>query len=297
MNKIIVEKRNGTEEDYDQHKIYNAIINAMKFGSGIVKEYVAITIAQEITKEFTDLEKLKVSIVKDIEPLVFSKLVEKKETITARMYEAYRAKQELQRTEFLLDEEIEGIVNGSNEDERRENSNKNPDSNGTQRDLIAGVYSRNYSRRRKLPINVLTAHDESQIHFHDSDYFMQYMHNCCLDDLEDMLTNGTVINGKLIETPKSFQTACTVATQIVQQIANGQYGGQTISLSHLAPFVRISYEKIKRNKIAEWEENEFIYTEKKLEKAVMKTLKKEVAAGIQTIQYQVNTFSTSNGWW
>ena len=297
MSKIIVEKRNGTEEDYNQHKIYSAIMNAMKFGSGIVKENVAIIIAQEITKQFIDLRRERVSIERDIEPLVFAKLVEKKETITARMYEAYRAKRELQRTEFSLDKEIEGIVNGSNEDERRENSNKNPDSNGTQRDLIAGVYSRNYSRRKKLPVNVLTAHDESQIHFHDTDYYMQYMHNCSLDDLEDMLTNGTVINGKLIETPKSFQTACTVATQIVQQIANGQYGGQTISLSHLAPFVRISYEKIKKDKIEEWEENGFEYSEKRLEKAVMKVLRKEVASGVQTIQYQVNTFSTSNGWW
>ena len=295
MESMLVEKRNGLIEPFDAQKIFIAIMNAMKHGSGIIKEDIATEIVHEITKAFTESDKNTFSITTDIEPLVFSKLCEKGETITARMYEAYRAKRELQRTEYALDEEIEGIIDGSNEDERRENSNKNPNAAGTQRDLMAGVYSRSHSRRKKLPINVLTAHDESQIHFHDSDYFIQHIHNCCLVNLEDMLTNGTVINGKLIESPRSFQTACTVATQIVQQIANGQYGGQTFSLSHLAPFVRISYEKIKRNKQEEWDEAGFCYTSSMLERAVIKALRKEIAAGIQTIQYQVNTFATSNG--
>ena len=211
------------------------------------------------------------------------------------MYECYRAKRELQRQENALDDAEAGIVDGYNKEEREENSNKNPDIAATQRDLMAGTYSRDYSRRKKLPINIMAAHDEGQIHFHDSDYFMQHIHNCCLVNLEDMLQNGTVINGKKIEPPKSFQTCCTIATQIVQQIANGQYGGQTISLTHLAPFVRVSYKKIKANKIAEWNANEFIYTESMLESAVMKELKKEIKAGVQTIQYQINTFSTSNG--
>ena len=292
---LLVQKRNGKIDNFDGQKIYNAIMKAMKYGSGIVKEDVAITITHEITQELMSLNKKTISITNDIEPLVFNKLCDKGETITARMYECYRAKRELQRQENALDEAEAGIVDGYNKEEREENSNKNPDIAATQRDLMAGTYSRDYSRRKKLPINIMAAHDEGQIHFHDSDYFMQHIHNCCLVNLEDMLQNGTVINGKKIEPPKSFQTCCTIATQVVQQIANGQYGGQTISLTHLAPFVRVSYKKIKANKIAEWNANEFIYTESMLESAVMKELKKEIKAGVQTIQYQINTFSTSNG--
>ena len=292
---LLVQKRNGKIDNFDGQKIYNAIMKAMKYGSGIVKEDVATTITHEITQELMSLNKKTISITNDIEPLVFNKLCDKGETITARMYECYRAKRELQRQENALDEAEAGIVDGYNKEEREENSNKNPDIAATQRDLMAGTYSRDYSRRKKLPINIMAAHDEGQIHFHDSDYFMQHIHNCCLVNLEDMLQNGTVINGKKIEPPKSFQTCCTIATQVVQQIANGQYGGQTISLTHLAPFVRVSYKKIKANKIAEWNANEFIYTESMLESAVMKELKKEIKAGVQTIQYQINTFSTSNG--
>lgn len=292
---LLVQKRNGKIDNFDGQKIYNAIMKAMKYGSGIVKEDVATTITHEITQELMGLNKKTISITNDIEPLVFNKLCDKGETITARMYEGYRAKRELQRQENALDEAEAGIVDGYNKEEREENSNKNPDIAATQRDLMAGTYSRDYSRRKKLPINIMAAHDEGQIHFHDSDYFMQHIHNCCLVNLEDMLQNGTVINGKKIEPPKSFQTCCTIATQVVQQIANGQYGGQTISLTHLAPFVRVSYKKIKANKIAEWNANEFIYTESMLESAVMKELKKEIKAGVQTIQYQINTFSTSNG--
>lgn len=292
---LLVQKRNGKIDNFDGQKIYNAIMKAMKYGSGIVKEDVATTITHEITQELMSLNKKTISITNDIEPLVFNKLCDKGETITARMYECYRAKRELQRQENALDEAEAGIVDGYNKEEREENSNKNPDIAATQRDLMAGTYSRDYSRRKKLPINIIAAHDEGQIHFHDSDYFMQHIHNCCLVNLEDMLQNGTVINGKKIEPPKSFQTCCTIATQVVQQIANGQYGGQTISLTHLAPFVRVSYKKIKANKIAEWNANEFIYTESMLESAVMKELKKEIKAGVQTIQYQINTFSTSNG--
>ena len=292
---LLVQKRNGKIDNFDGQKIYNAIMKAMKYGSGIVKEDVATTITHEITQELMSLNKKTISITNDIEPLVFNKLCDKGETITARMYEGYRAKRELQRQENALDETEAGIVDGYNKEEREENSNKNPDIAATQRDLMAGTYSRDYSRRKKLPINIMAAHDEGQIHFHDSDYFMQHIHNCCLVNLEDMLQNGTVINGKKIEPPKSFQTCCTIATQVVQQIANGQYGGQTISLTHLAPFVRVSYKKIKANKIAEWNANEFIYTESMLESAVMKELKKEIKAGVQTIQYQINTFSTSNG--
>lgn len=295
METILVQKRNGTTENFNEQKIYNAIMKAMKYGSGIVKENIATEITHEMANELTNSEKKVITIVNDIEPMVFDKLCNKGETITARMYEAYRAKRELQRQENELDDAEAGIVDGYNKDEREENSNKNPDIAATQRDLMAGLYSRSYSRRKKLPVNITAAHDEGQIHFHDTDYFMQHINNCCLVNLDDMLQNGTVINNKLIEKPKSFQTACTVSTQIVQQVANGQYGGQTISLTHLAPFVRTSYEKIKANKIAEWDKNDFIYTKSMLENAVMKELRKEIKAGVQTIQYQINTFSTSNG--
>ena len=176
-----------------------------------------------------------------------------------------------------------------------ENSNKDATVLATQRDLIAGEFSRDYCRRMMLPTKIVQAHDDGIIHFHDMDYFIQKMFNCCLVNLEDMFAKGTVINGKLIETPKSLQTACTIATQIVQQIACGQYGGQTISLSHLAPFVRVSYNKhIKAIK----EEGKAIgidYTEEQIKKIADSRLKEEIKAGVQTIQYQINTFSTTNG--
>ena len=285
---LLVRKRNGMHVEFDEQKIYNAIMKAMKYGSGIVKQDIATEITHEITEELWKMDKV-ISIVDDIEPLVFSKLCDKGEKITARMYEAYRAKRELQRQENSLDEAEIGIVDGYNQEERKENSNKNPDIAATQRDLIAGTYSRDYSRRKKLPVNITAAHDEGQIHFHDSDYFIQHIHNCCLVNLEDMLQNGTVINNKMIETPKSFQTCCTIATQVVQQIANGQYGGQTISLTHLAPFVRISYfkhlDKYKKRGCSPEE----------AETWAMEDLREEIKAGVQTIQYQINTFSTSNG--
>lgn len=312
----LVEKRDGREVPFDEQKIYIAITNAMTHGSGIIKEYIAAEIASEIKKELRLKEK--VSIIQDIEPMVFNKLIEKNELITARMYEAYRAKRELQREEYSLDEAIMGIVDGTNKDVGEENSNKNQNIAATQRDLIAGEYSRNYTRRKLMPINIMAAHDEGQIHFHDSDYFIQRMHNCQLTDLESMLTKGTVINGKLIESPNSFQTACTIATQIVQQIANGQYGGQTFTISHLAPFVRISYEKhfaklqkkfgkeLYKKYYDNWAERfeekrelfrEFLtYQMNDMAKEeAERLLKDEIKAGVQTIQYQINTFSTSNG--
>lgn len=295
ISTLLVQKRNGTIVNYDEQKIYNAIMSAMKYGSGIVKEKIARNITDEITEELINTGKKTISIVNDIEPMVFEKLCNKGETITARMYEAYRAKRELQRQENKIDDDILGIVEGYNKDEIEENSNKNAYIVSTQRDLIAGIYSKDYTRRKKLPLNIVAAHDEGIIHFHDLDYFIQHSNNCCLVNLEDMLQNGTVINGKLIEKPKSFQTACTISTQIVQQIANEQYGGQTISVTHLAPFVRISHDKIKEQKRYEWDMYDFEYTESMLEAATMVDLKREIKAGVQTIQYQINTFSTTCG--
>ena len=281
-----VVKRNGSLAGFDKNKIYNAIMKAMKNGSGIVKPNIAKKIADEIEEEFADRDEIRIS---EIETAVFDKLIAKKQKITAKAYESYRAIQEFKRNRTELDKIIEGIVDGTNEEAINENSNKNAYIASTQRDLMAGEYSKDYSRRNLLPANILYAHDEGIIHMHDLDYFMQHIHNCCLVNLKDMLQNGTVINRKMIEKPKSLQTACTVATQAVQQIANGQYGGQTISLAHLAPFVRISFhkylEKYKNRGFSPEDANTY----------AMEDLHEEIKAGIQTIQYQINTFSTSNG--
>ena len=290
MVKVI--KRDCTEANFNKEKILNAILKAMTSGSGIVKPKIAEDIADEIFEETKDREEVSIS---EIESMVFDKLISKKQRLTARAYEGYRSIREFQREENELDDVVYGIVEGTDKEVLDENSNKNSYIAPTQRDLIAGELSRNYSRRNLLPINITQAHDEGIIHFHDADYFVQHIHNCQLVNLEDMLQNGTVINTKMIEKPKSFQTACTVATQIVQQVANSQYGGQTITLSHLAPFVRISREKWVKRVIQDFEETGVTYDMEHVNCIADKRLKEEIKAGIQTIQFQVNTFNTSNG--
>lgn len=281
-----VVKRNGNLVDFDKNKIETAIMKAMKYGSGIVRPIIAQNIADEIEEYFKDRNEVKIF---EIETEVFNRLISKKQKLTAKAYESYRAIQEFKRHHSDLDTKIEGIVDGTNKDAIDENSNKNAYIASTQRDLIAGEYSKDYCRRTLLPENILHAHDEGILHMHDLDYFLEHIHNCCLVDLDDMLQNGTVINRKMIEKPKSLRTAGTIATQVVQQVANGQYGGQTISLAHLAPFVRDSYEKYLekyRNRGCSPEETEAW---------AMEDLKKEIKDCIQTIQYQINTFSTCNG--
>lgn len=290
MKSIYVVKRNNRFVEFDRVKIYEAIMKAMKYGSGIIDKGIAEAIAKEI-----EIEAGKQIEIGAIEVLVYSKLINYGHEITARAYESYRSVREYQRKKLVIDDRITGIVNGSNLDVIKENSNKNAFMASTQRDLIAGEYSKDYCERRLLPGNIVQAEKNGVIHFHDKDYFIQPIFNCCLVDLKNMLGEGTVINGKLIEPPKSFHTACTVATQIVQQIANGQYGGQTITLSHLAPFVRVSYEKHKKNILAEGELVGVDYRKEQIELLAEKRLKKEIEDGIQTIQYQINTFSTSNG--
>lgn len=290
MVKVI--KRDCTEANFNKEKILNAILKAMTSGSGIVKPKIAEDIADEIFEETKDREEVSIS---EIESMVFDKLISKKQRLTARAYEGYRSIREFQREENELDDVVYGIVEGTDKEVLDENSNKNAYIAPTQRDLIAGELSRNYSRRNLLPINITQAHDEGVIHFHDADYFVQHIHNCQLVNLEDMLQNGTVINTKMIEKPKSFQTACTVATQIVQQVANSQYGGQTITLSHLAPFVRISREKWVKRVIQDFEETGVTYNMEHVNYIADKRLREEIKAGIQTIQFQVNTFNTSNG--
>ncbi len=285
-------KRDCSEVDFDASKIEQAILKAMKYGSGIIRPQVAKDIADEIEEFSKPLESISIY---DIEDMVYDKLISKGQRLTAKSYEGYRAVQEFQRENNTIDDSVYGIVTGENKDAINENSNKNAYVAATQRDLIAGEFSKDYCRRKKLPTQIVQAHDEGVIHFHDMDYYIQSIHNCDLIDLKDMFANGTVINKKLIETPKSLQTACTVATQIVQQVANGQYGGQTFSLAHLAPYVRVSYEKHKK-RIAE--EGKIIgvhYTDEQVEALANQRLKQEIRDGVQTIQFQINTFSTSNG--
>lgn len=287
-------KRDGqTIEHFDKNKIYSAIMKAMQNGSGIIKPDIAQSIADTIETTFMNTkEQLSVP---EIEMLVFQQLVMKGQILTAKAYESYRAVQAFKKNYTELDCNIEGIVDGKNKSVIEENSNKNAYIASTQRDLIAGEYSKDYTRRNLLSENIMYAHDEGILHFHDADYFLEHIHNCCLVNLKDMLNNGTIINRKMIEPPKSFRVACTVATQIVQQVANGQYGGQTISIAHLAPFLRVSYYKIKKKTIAKWNKLGFKYTEEKLEQSVQQDLHEELKDGVQTIQYQINTFSTCNG--
>ena len=285
-------KRNGSKVDFDPSKIELAILKAMRYGSGVVDETCAKDISFEIHEEHQGDEDISIYRIED---QVFEKLIKKEQILTAKAYEGYRKVREFQRETNTIDNEVFGIVTGENQEALDENSNKDPNILATQRDLIAGEFSRDYCRRMMLPPKIVQAHDDGIIHFHDMDYYIQQMHNCDLVDLKDMFENGTVINGKLIETPKSLQTACTVATQIVQQVANGQYGGQTISLSHLAPFVRVSFDKHKEKVRKEGEMIGRDYTEQEVNLIADDRLHDEIVSGIQTIQYQINTFSTTNG--
>lgn len=289
-------KRNGKSVEFNSRKIENAILAAMRYGSGIVDEDCAREVAIEIEKEvqIEVKDKGEVSIY-HVEDLVFQKLIEKEQLLTAKSYEGYRRVREFQRSTNTIDESIYGIVTGHNKDAMEENSNKDAYVLATQRDLIAGEFSKDYCRRTMIPANIVQAHDDGIIHFHDMDYYVQEMHNCDLVNLKDIFANGTVINKKLIETPRSLQTACTVATQIVQQVANGQYGGQTISLSHLAPFVRVSENKHREMVMEEGKLIGREYTAEELELIAGRRLHEEIKSGIQTIQYQINTFSTTNG--
>lgn len=291
---IKVIKRNGSVVEFDKDKISQAILKSMKFGSGIIKPSIAEEIAVEIEKEYVDTREEEISI-SDIEKRVFNKLVQKKQEATARAYESYRAVQEYKRHRTFLDESIEQIVDGTNEEVLEENSNKAGDIAPTQRDLIAGEYSKDYSRRALLPNNILSAHDEGIIHFHDMDYFISHITNCCVFNLDDMLQNGTIISEALIEPPKSFRTACTVTSQIVAQVASNQYGGQTWSLSHLAKFVDVSRKKIRLKVIKEGIDNNISYTEEQIDSITESRLLDEVKDGIQTVTYQLYTLLTTNG--
>ena len=286
-------KRDCTSVPFDKNKIYTAIMKAMKNGSGIVKPKIADEIANEIYEAHKNEDEISIST---IESDVFDKLITKKQRLTARAYEGYRSKQEFQRdNNNTTDNDVIELINGVNDYWISENANKNPVLNTTVRDYMAGIVSTDAVRRYLLPPEIVQAHDEGIIHFHDADYFLQKEHNCCLINLEDMLQNNTVISEKLIETPHSFSTACTVTTQIIAQVASSQYGGQSISLTHLAPFVDVSRQYIRKELTAEYKLLNISVPPDLFEEIVKRRLKKEITKGIQTIQYQVETLMTTNG--
>ena len=295
-----VVKRDGHIVPFDKEKISTAILKAMKYGSGIEKEKIANDIANEIESELAGVETVSIS---DIETLVYNKLISKKQKLTAKAYEDYRAVREYQRQHNTIDNKVLGIIDGTNKASLSENSNKNEALISTCRDLVAEEVSKDISLRMMLPPHIAQAHQEGIIHIHDLGHYLNHSFNCCLVNLEDMLQNGTVINGKMIEKPHSFRTACTIATQIIAQVASAQFGGQTITLSHLAPFVRIS-EEIIRKEVEEEFSGMYGYEdysgyhqliEECIEDTVRKRLSKEIRDGVQTFQYQINTLQTSNG--
>ena len=281
-------KRDCTEVDFDKSKISNAILKAMKNGSGIVKPKIAEDIANEIEEKYKDKEEVSIY---DIELMVYDKLITKKQKLTAKAYEGYRSIREFQReNENTTDSEISELLDGESEYWNTENSNKNSKVLNTQRDYMAGIVSKDISRRFLLPPEIVQANDEGIIHFHDIDYFgMKAMSNCSLINLEDMLQNGTCINKVMIEKPHRFITACTIATQIILGVTSLQYGGATITLTHLAPFVRDSYNKY-YDKYKSWG-----FNDEDCKKYAKKDTKKEIADGVQTFNYQCNSMSNSNG--
>ena len=286
-------KRSGEEVTFDATKIFNAIKKANTDVSGTDKipDAVISTITDAVVKKCNEFDRaLSVEEIQDI--------VEREMNAThyheaAKQYIIYRYKRSLARQKNTTDDKILALVNGVNEEVKQENSNKNPTVVSVQRDYVAGEVSRDIVRRQLLPKDVVDAHDKGIVHFHDSDYFIQRMFNCCLINLEDMLQNGTVISGTAIEKPKSFLTACTIATQIVAQVASCQYGGQTISLAHLAPFVDVSRQKIRRQ--LKEELGDASISNDQFERIVRLRLEREIRSGVQTIQYQVETLMTTNG--
>lgn len=297
-------KRDCSEVDFDKSKISAAILKAMKNGSGIVKPKIAEDIANEIENECKDKnneckDKNEVS-VSDIESMVFNKLITKKQRLTAKAYEGYRSIREFQReNENTTDTEIHDLVEDKDEYWKDENANKNPVLNPTKRDYITGSVSTDMTKRYLLSPEIIQAHNEGLIHFHDADYFLQHMHNCGLVNSEDMLQNNTVISETLIETPHSLSTACNVETQAIAQIASNQYGGQSISLAHLAPFVDVSRKSIRKKVTEELYNNGLIseYNEDLAEviNITNERLKEEIEKSVQTIQYQLVTLMTTNG--
>ena len=287
-------KRNGSEENFDVSKISAAVAKANKAcEKGAISAEEIEDVADYVEYKCNKMNRA-VS-VEEIQDMVENQLMAKGAFELARRYVRYRYTRSLIRKANTTDNKILTLIECSNEEVKQENSNKNPTVNSVQRDYMAGEVSRDLTKRLLLPQDIIEAHEQGIIHFHDADYFAQHMHNCDLVNLEDMLQNGTVISETLIEKPHSFSTACNIATQIIAQVASNQYGGQSISLAHLAPFVQISREKIKREFDAEVKELGCDPDEETRARIVEDRLRKEITRGVQTIQYQVVTLLTTNG--
>ncbi|HIZ42200.1 MAG TPA: anaerobic ribonucleoside-triphosphate reductase [Candidatus Gemmiger excrementigallinarum] len=288
-------KRNGSEAVFDITKIIAAITKA----NNVVAESQRLTNHQiiEISDKVqtTCLSRGHAMNVEEIQDIVEDAIMATGAYEVARKYITYRYVQSLKRTHNTTDDRILSLIECNNEEVKQENSNKNPTVNSVQRDYMAGEVSKDLTMRMLLPPEVVKAHEEGIIHFHDADYYAQHMHNCDLVNLDDMLQNGTVISGTLIEKPHSFSTACNIATQIIAQVASSQYGGQSISLTHLAPFVDVSRKKIRRDVEAEMKELGIDPGEQKISEIVEARLREEIKRGVQTIQYQVVTLMTTNG--
>ncbi|MCI5935032.1 MAG: anaerobic ribonucleoside-triphosphate reductase [Lachnospiraceae bacterium] len=288
-------KRSGAEVDFDISKIIAAVQKANE----------SVPVAERMTQEqilrisnqvMASCEEMKRAMnVEEIQDLVENQIMDLRAFGVARNYITYRYKRALVRKSNSTDEQILSLIECNNEEVKQENSNKNPTVNSVQRDYMAGEVSKDITRRFLLPPDIVEAHEKGLIHFHDADYFAQHMHNCCLVNLEDMLQNGTVISETMIEKPKSFATACNIATQCVAQIASAQYGGQSISLAHLAPFVQVSREKYRKKVREEFEAEQLELDEEKMNDIAEMRLREEIKQGVQMIQYQVISLMTTNG--
>ena len=288
-------KRNGAEAVFDITKIIAAISKANNQASepNRMTQQQIIAIADKV--EAACLKMNRAPSVEEIQEMVETGLMESGAFEVAKLYIRYRYTRSLVRRSNTTDNRILSLIECNNEEVKQENANKNPTVNSVQRDYMAGEVSNDIARRLLLPEDIVKAHEEGIIHFHDMDYYAQHMHNCDLVNLEDMLQNGTVISGTMIEKPHSFSTACNIATQIIAQVASNQYGGQSISLTHLAPFVQVSREKITKDVIEEAVTLHGYNDEKAISKVVEKRLREEIRRGVQTIQYQVVTLMTTNG--
>ena len=288
-------KRSGTEETFNIDKIIAAVSKANKEVETInrMSEEQVEEIAGNVTQICADMNRA--PNVEEIQDLVEDQIMNKRAFAVARKYITYRYTRALVRKSNSTDKQIMSLLECQNEEVLQENSNKNPAVNSVQRDYMAGEVSKDITKRFLLPEDITQAHEQGIIHFHDSDYFAQHMHNCCLVNLEDMLQNGTVISETMIDTPKSFSTACNIATQSIAQIASSQYGGQSISLAHLAPFVNVSRLKFRRQVAEEFKKSGIDCTEEQINQVAELRVKDEIKRGVQMIQYQVITLMTTNG--
>ena len=295
MKQMHIIKRSGEEREFDISKIRNAIRKASQVVDikDALSEGRINLIADEVAGVCAGRDRA--MTVEEIQDVVETKIMEMGAHEIAKKYITYRYKQSLLRQANTTDKQILSLIECNNEDVKQENSNKNPTINSVQRDYMAGEVSKDVAARLLLPADVVQAHKDGVIHFHDMDYYAQHMHNCDLVNLEDMLQNGTVISGTMIEKPKSFSTACNIATQIIAQVASNQYGGQSISLTHLAPFVEVSRQAIRRDLSEECATADVEMDAESFDKIVERRVRKEIQKGVQTIQYQVVTLMTTNG--